>query len=269
LADDKYQTRRARTARFYHTQALHSESELTLSKSASHHLITVLRTRKDDVIQLFNGDGYNYRATVVDTGQRTQGKCALLQVHERSAVHNESALFITLVQALSRADKMDTTIRQAVELGVQHIQPVYSRHSAKPLDEKRARKKQEHWQSIVISACEQSGRAVLPTLAAPNTLQHWLESRQARNQTTLDYLLAPTASVSLLSHVSRHATANQAISLLIGPESGFDDDEISDAQQAGVEVVRFGPRILRTETAGPAAITLLQSSLGDLGQDKS
>jgi 16S rRNA (uracil1498-N3)-methyltransferase len=164
---------------------------------------------------------------------------------------------------------MDTTMRQAVELGVQHIQPVYSRHSAKPLDEKRARKRQEHWQSIVISACEQSGRAVLPTLAAPDTLNHWLESRHCCEQATLDYLLAPSAPVSLLSHVTRQATNNQEISLLIGPESGFDDNEIADAQHAGVHAVRFGPRILRTETAGPAAITLLQSSLGDLGQDKT
>jgi 16S rRNA (uracil1498-N3)-methyltransferase len=268
LADDKYQARRTRTARFYHADELHSESELTLSKSASHHLITVLRTRKNDILELFNGDGYNYRATVVDTGQRTPAKCALLQVHERCAVLNESPLSITLVQAISRADRMDITLRQAVELGVQHIQPVYSRHSAKPLDEKRAQKKQDHWQSIVISACEQCGRAVLPTLAPAVTLKHWLYSRQTDNEERTDYLLAPTATQSLLSHVSNRVLANTPVGLLIGPESGFDDDEIMDAQNAGTQAVRFGPRILRTETAGPAAITLLQSSLGDLGHDK-
>ena len=165
MADDKYKLRYARTARFYHAGELHSESELALSKSASHHLITVLRTRNNDVLELFNGDGYNYRATVVDTGQRTQGKCALLQLHERCAVLNESPLSITLVQAISRSDRMDITLRQAVELGVQHVQPVYSRHSVKPLDNKRTQKKLDHWRSIVVSACEQSGRAILPTLA--------------------------------------------------------------------------------------------------------
>ena len=261
--------RRARTARFYQADILNSESELILSKSASHHLVTVLRTRKNDVIELFNGDGYNYRATIIDTGQRAPGKCALLQVHERVGVLNESPLSITLVQAISRADRMDITLRQAVELGVQHIQPVYSRHSATPPDDKRAQKKQEHWQSIVISACEQSGRAVLPVLATPVALKQWLESRQADNDACTDYILAPTAPQSLLSHVSKNASVNTAISLLIGPESGFDEDEITEAQNAGVQAVRFGPRILRTETAGPAAITLLQTSLGDMGQDKT
>lgn len=267
MADDNYKVRRARIARFYQADTLHSESALTLSKTASHHLITVLRTRKNDVIQLFNGDGHNYRATVVDTGQRTPGKCALLQVHERSAVLTESPLSITLMQAISRADRMDTTLRQAVELGVFNIQPVYSHHSAKPLDEKRALKKQEHWQSIVISACEQSGRAVLPSLATPITLLQWIESRPANMDRHTDYILAPTAPQSLLSHVTQHASDNLSIGLLIGPESGFDESEIQATQAAGVHAVRFGPRILRTETAGPAAITLLQTSLGDLGQD--
>lgn len=269
MADDKYQPRRARTARFYQAENLHSKTELTLSKSASHHLITVLRTRKNDVIELFNGDGHNYRATVIETGQRAQGKCAQLQLHERIAVLNESPLSITLVQAISRADRMDVTLRQAVELGVHHIQPIYSHHSAKPLDDTRASKKQEHWQSIVISACEQSGRAVLPTLATPVTLSYWLDLRQANNTTKQDYILAPTAPQSLLSHISNTASISTPIGLLIGPESGFNEDEIINAQNAGVQAVRFGPRILRTETAGPAAITLLQTSLGDLGQDKT
>ena len=269
MADGNDRGRRARTARFYHGEQMHCNTELTLSKSASHHLITVLRTRKDDVIELFNGDGCNYRATVLDTGQRAKGKCALLQVHERQAVRNESPLSITLVQAISRGERMDITLRQAVELGVQHIQPIYSVHSVKPQDDKRTIKKQEHWQSIVVSACEQSGRAVLPTLSAPVSLKQWLDLHKNEDNPPAAYILAPTASRSLLSHVDCNASANTRVAILIGPESGFDEDEIIDAQRAGVQAARFGPRILRTETAGPAAITLLQTYLGDLGQQET
>ncbi|MFK7852464.1 MAG: 16S rRNA (uracil(1498)-N(3))-methyltransferase [Granulosicoccus sp.] len=269
MADDKHQTRRARTARFYHAGELNCQSELILSKSASHHLVTVLRKRKNDDIQLFNGDGFNYCATIIDTGQRAQGKCALLHMHDRHAVNTESAMPITLVQAISRNDRMDITLRQAVELGVQHIQPLYSRHSAKPLDDKRSLKKQEHWQSIVISACEQSGRAKLPSLAQPMGLNQWLDARCSSDQTRIDYVLTPHATQSLMDHVLHNHTSGAPAGLLIGPESGFDNDEVEDAQTQGVHAVRFGPRVLRTETAGPAAIAVLQSSLGDLGSNSS
>ena len=243
--------------------------ELILSKSASHHLITVLRARKNDVVELFNGDGNNYRATVLDTGQRTPGKCAVLHVFEKHAADNESPLNITLVQSISRADKMDSTVRQAVELGINAIQPIYSRHSAKALDGKRALKKQAHWRSIMISACEQCGRATVPILYSPVSLTRWLTAPRSRNEHGTHYLLAPSANQSLLNHVSNNNTTMTPITLLIGPESGFDEEEIEQSRQAGVKTVCFGPRILRTETAGPAAITLVQSVLGDLGFDNT
>lgn len=277
LVDAKHSRRNARVARFYHSGELRSECELTLAKSASHHLITVLRIRRNDVIQLFNGDGYNYRATVLDTGQRAKGKCAVLEVHERVAGMNESPLCVTLVQAISRSDRMEVSLRQSVELGVRRIQPVYSRHSVKSLDEKRTLKKKEHWQSIIVSACEQSGRSILPSLATPITLQDWLESRLQANggvnansgAQRIDYMLAPGAACSLSTHVSGLNFLPTAIGILIGPESGFDSDEIECAISSGVQAVSFGPRILRTETAGPAAITSLQTTFGDLGHNQS
>jgi 16S rRNA (uracil1498-N3)-methyltransferase len=273
--------RSARTARFHHVGELCTSSELTLSKNASHHLVTVLRMRQGDVIELFNGDGYNYQATLIDTGQRTPARCAVLQVHGSREALTESPVATTLVQAISRGDRMDTTIRQSVELGVACIQPVYTRHSARPLDEKRTLKKQEHWQSVVVSACEQSGRAILPALATPVTLEQWLiESPACALPHHTVCILSPVADQSLVSHLGRYLPRDSheslhdnslavgtgiRIALIIGAESGLDADETAMAISAGAHAVKVGPRILRTETAGPACIALVQATLGDLG----
>ena len=278
----KKSERTARVARFHHVGELRGNAELTLSKNASHHLVTVLRTRQGDVIELFNGNGFNYRANVLDTGQRTPGKCAQLHVQEATAALTESPVTITLIQAISRGDRMDTTLRQSVELGVNHVQPIHTRHSAKTLDEKRTAKKQEHWHSILVSASEQSGRALLPTLAPPVTLDQALEAlSENEHSAQLICVLDPTASQSLtaqlrtLSHSEPCQTGSDApdanrctasISLIIGPESGLDADEIALAVKFGAQSVTIGPRILRTETAGPACIALTQAILGDLGR---
>ena len=275
----KKQTRTARTARFHHQGELQANTQLTLSKAASHHLVTVLRTRQGDIIELFNGDGCNYRATVVDTGQRTPGKCAVLQLQDASPADSESPVRITLLQGISRGDRMDTSIRQSVELGVNHVQPLYTRHAAKALDEKRTAKKIEHWQAILVSACEQSGRAQLATLASPVTLEHWLKNLSAAEGDLLPeqtFVLDPTASESLVSYLQKTHKAAEAntedasagrapdIGLIIGPESGLDADEIQMAVDAGAIPVTIGPRILRTETAGPACMAIVQAVLGDL-----
>lgn len=271
--------RSARIARFHHEGELQGSSELILSKAASHHLVTVLRTRQGDVIELFNGDGCNYRATLVDTGQRAPGKCAVLQLQDAQTGIPESPVRITLLQAISRGDRMDTSIRQSVELGVAHVQPLYTRQAAKALDERRTAKKLEHWQAILVSACEQSGRARLATLAAPVALQQWLQdqtSESAYPRPEHTFVLDPTAAESLVSHLHKMTTDTPAvqpadnqqprhdIGLIIGPESGLDADEIQMAIDAGITAVTIGPRILRTETAGPACITMVQSVLGDL-----
>jgi 16S rRNA (uracil1498-N3)-methyltransferase len=169
---------------------------------------------------------------------------------------------------------MDTCLRQSVELGVTHIQPVYSRHSAKPFDEQRIEKKIAHWNNIIISACEQSGRATVPKLIAPTHLTRWLETAD-RERTEhnldlanrrIDYILSPYAVDTLAAHLSAQSQAPDSCALVIGPESGFDKDEVNSATQSGVESVQFGNRILRTETAGPACIAVMQSILGDLKQ---
>lgn len=252
----------ARTARFYHAGELLENQTLQLPKQASHHLVTVLRTRQNDTIELFNGDGYNYPATVTDTGQRTPGKQAQLQLHSRRPASADPELSLTLVQAVSRGDKMDTTLRQCVELGINHFQPLYSRQSAKALDDKRTSRKMEHWHNIMVSACEQSGRTRLPELAHPLSLSQWLDSQDSAPG--CHYILAPAASHSLTSHLMQQSPVPEQISLLIGPESGFDPEEIELATRCGMHAVRFGPRVLRTETAGAACVAAIQSLTGDL-----
>lgn len=264
--------RTARTPRFYHDGSIDAATELELSKKASHHLVTVVRTKKDERIELFNGDGNNYTAIVTDTGQRSPGKRARLEIIDCKKASTESPIYTTLAQAVSRGDRMDITIRQAVELGVNRIQPIYSRQSVKALDEKRTAKKMEHWQNIVISACEQSGRARVPTLEHPQPLATFLEQQSnsaATEEVTssegqISLILAPNAESSFSDLFGERSASIQHCSIMIGPESGFDEDEIQMARRAGVLSVNFGRRILRTETAGPATIAVVQSLLGDL-----
>ena len=266
-------TRTARTPRFYHDGAIEAATELELSKKASHHLITVVRTKKDERIELFNGDGNNYTAIVTDTGQRSPGKRARLQIIDCKDASTESPIATTLVQAVSRGDRMDITIRQAVELGVNRIQPIYSRQSVKALDEKRTAKKMEHWQNIIISACEQSGRARIPILEQPRSLATLLEQKNhspaaeavTSPESFISLILAPNAQSSFSELFSDRSATIQHCAVIIGPESGFDEDEIQMAMRTGVLAVNFGRRILRTETAGPATIAVVQSLLGDLG----
>lgn len=266
MADANKQTNRrtARVGRFYHDGAIQVESDLTLDKQASHHLTTVLRSKSGDDVVLFNGDGYDYPATLINAAERGSSKHVVLRVHKQQKGIPESPLEVTLVQCVSRPERMDISLRQAVELGVNCIQPVYSRHSLKPSDEKRALKKSMHWQSIVISACEQSGRAVVPTLKDSLSYLQWVQ--QSHDEHSIIFVLDPLAKQSL-TQAAREWNTNTGrskITLIIGPESGLDPQEINEAIQQGAKPVTLGPRILRTETAGPACIVLLQSFLGDL-----
>jgi len=248
--------RKARVVRCYTDQSLHANSEIELDKRSSHHLSTVLRARAGLQIQLFNGDGQNYTGEVINTGKRTI--VALATAVESNLA---SSLKLTLVQAIARGDKMDGIVRQATELGVNAIQPIYTQLSISTLDEKRAARKREHWQSITISACEQSGRAVLPEVQPIRTLSQYLRACQPVMSSEQRWILSPVAT-PVQSAVPSLTNAT----VMIGPESGFDTDEIVAAEAVGFTALQLGPRILRTETAGPAAIAVLQTRFGDFFQ---
>ena len=164
---------------------------------------------------------------------------------------------VTLVQALATSDKMDLIVQKAVELGVAAIVPISTSRATLKLDGERADKRVAHWQAIAEAACEQCGRNRVPGVQGLQTLDQWL----LKQPEGISVLLHPLAEKSLLASVD----ASTAIGVLIGPEGGFTEEEISRAQARGVLAVRFGPRVLRTETAGLAAIAALGAHFGDLG----
>jgi 16S rRNA (uracil1498-N3)-methyltransferase len=204
------------------------------------------------LVTLFNGDNQNYAAEIL----RISKDGVTVKVNGCQAVERESPLRVTLAQAISSGDRMDFTLQKAVELGVDGIQPLAAERSVVKLSGERAEKRREHWQNVVISACEQSGRAVVPPVLPPMPLLHWLGMPQ---DYTLKLMLSPLAAHTL--HDLPKPTGS--IALLIGCEGGFALPEFDSAQHAGYVPVRLGARVLRTETAALAAIAAMQTIWGD------
>ncbi len=241
-----------RQSRIYTPQPLLSPDDIELAGTTSHYLTRVLRLSAGDPVVLFNGDGRNYAGKIIDIRRQR----VFVRLVGSQTPGNESPLKITLVQAISRGERMDQSLQKATELGVFCIQPVMSRRVEVRLDEKRQVKRLAHWQAVVISACEQCGRAVLPTVRSPLPLHEWMATAAESQRLVLD----PTTGIKL----SSISIAADTVSILVGPEGGFSGEELEEMQVRGVMAVSLGPRVLRTETAGPAAIALLQAIAGDL-----
>ena len=200
---------------------------------------------------LFDGRGGEYLAHI----QRIERERVVAELASWQDVERESPLAVTLVQALQAGEKMDFTIQKAVELGVRDIVPVESRRSVLRLSGDRAAKRVAHWQGVAASACEQCGRNQVPLVAPLEKLENWL-ARPA--DASLRLVLAPDAEEALVD-----LPPASAVQLLIGAEGGLDPQEVLAAKQAGFRPVRMGPRVLRTETAGLAALAILQALWGD------
>jgi 16S rRNA (uracil1498-N3)-methyltransferase len=228
-------------------------AKVTLGDEAYHHLIVVLRRIRGDAIVLFNGRGGEHPATIEKVGKRELD----VRIGPRRNVERESPLPITLVQAVSKGERMDYTIQKAVELGVTAIQPVITDRVVVRLDAERWARKQEHWQGIVVAACEQSGRTRIPRVAPVRDLNDWMPTCPPDAfRLILSLTVTPT--------VVRRAPG-QPIVLLVGPEGGWSEIERKLADLAGFAGLALGPRVLRTETAGVAALAVLQSQWGDMG----
>ncbi len=241
-----------RITRLYHPTKLHCGETTQLDSNASSHLIKVLRTKQDSPIILFNGDGFDYQCRTLDSN----AKKTLVAVEEKTKVGNESNLSITLIQGLSRQDRMEATIQKSVELGVNKIIPVICQRSNSRLTNDKKIKKHQHWKKVAISACEQSGRSIIPEVTEITTLADILPLLNSQAQ---KFTLNPEAKISL-----KEVKYNQQIiELLIGPEGGLNDDETRFLADNRFTDIHFGPRILRTETAGPAVISALQILWGD------
>ena len=227
-------------------------SSFDIGEAISRHL-QVLRVAVGDEITLFDGAGGEFSATVSAIGKRD----ATVALNAFHLIEREAPIRVTLVQALATSDKMDLIVQKAVELGVTMIAPISTSRATLKLDGERADKRVAHWQAIAVAACEQCGRNRVPVVHGLQSLDQWL----TKPSEGIRVLLNPLAEKSLLST----ADASAAIAVLIGPEGGFSDEEISRALGRGVLAARFGPRVLRTETAGLAAIAALGARFGDLG----
>ena len=228
--------------------------ELLLEGDRARYLGRVLRLAVGDEILIFNGNGGEWSATIRAMTKST----ATLQVGASHEVGSESPLKIHLVQGISRGERMDFVVQKATELGVKRITPVLTEYGVVKLDAARAEKRRDHWQSVAASACEQSGRTRLPLIDAPMALNDWFGNKPTKVDAEL--ILAPAAPISL-ANISVPETK---VCVLIGPEGGFSEAEYEDAAVAGFTSVSLGPRVLRTETAAVAALSVMQSLWGDL-----
>jgi 16S rRNA (uracil1498-N3)-methyltransferase len=243
-----------RLTRLHVDRAMAINDRIALPESAVGHLVRVLRAGIGAGCVLFNGDGHDYDARITAIGKRG----VEVEILAARAIDNESPLRITLLQALARGEKMDWILQKATELGVVGVIPVESERSEVKLDGERVGKRVAHWQSIVVAACEQSGRAIVPPVSPPRPLAHALHALPPPG---LRLLLDPQAGHAL-DAIDRQPS--RELVLAIGPEGGWSPRDRESLRAAGFEGMRLGPRILRTETAGLAAIAVLQSRLGDI-----
>lgn len=235
--------------RVHLTLPLAAGTLITLDEAASRHLVQVLRMAAGDAFIAFNGEGGEYAATLESVSKRG----ATARIDALNSVNRESPLHVTLAQCVSKGDRMDYTLQKAVELGVSEVVPLISDYAVVKLDGERWEKKLDHWRGVMTSACEQTGRTRVPVLHPVSKLHDWLPRAAG-----LRLILEPGASQTL-----KTLKPAEAVSLLVGAEGGLSEPEVQAALKLGFTGIRIGPRILRTETAGPATLAALQALWGD------
>ncbi|HEY8586568.1 MAG TPA: 16S rRNA (uracil(1498)-N(3))-methyltransferase [Rhodanobacter sp.] len=243
-----------RTIRIYVDLPLAVADEVSLPVPAADHVLRVLRMNPGDPVTLFNGDGHDYPAVIVAAGKRT----VTARIDASHPLASESPLRLTLAQGVARGEKMDLIVQKATELGVARIVPLLTERSEVKLDAARAEKRLAHWRAVVASACEQSGRARLPQIAPMLPLAAWLSELGDHDGQRLALLPEAGRSTRDLQFA-----ADGGI-LVVGPEGGLGERDVAALTAAGFAGLRLGPRILRTETAGLAALAALQALHGDL-----
>ncbi|MBV2234807.1 MAG: 16S rRNA (uracil(1498)-N(3))-methyltransferase [Sterolibacterium sp.] len=241
---------------------------VSLPDDVARHALKALRLREGDALILFDGSGGEYMAVIVEAARHLR-----VRLEDWRAVECESPLPVSLIQALPSGDKMDLVIQKAVELGVAAVQPVQTRRSVMRLTGERAVKRLAHWRQVAVAACEQSGRNRIPVVHELLDLPAYLASQAAQQAASGSHQAAPLRLLltphqgqrlsALLSALPGAPEKPSAVHLLIGPEGGFETAEESLAQAAGFLAVRLGPRTLRTETAGLAALAAVMTLWGD------
>jgi 16S rRNA (uracil1498-N3)-methyltransferase len=240
-----------RSSRIFLNDSLAKGQMVELDKPQTHYLTSVLRLKSGDPLTLFNGKGGEYSATIKTLDKRH----AIVELLEFSDINVESPVSIALGQGVARGERMDWILQKSVELGVGHITPLFTQRTNVKIPADRRASRLKHWQGVITSACEQSGRNSVPTIAAPKSILDWLQTVDAE----LKLVLHHRASISL----SNLSGKPKSIALFVGPEGGLTEEEIAMAEQCGFQSVKLGPRVLRTETASLTAIAALQMVFGD------
>ena len=241
-----------RIPRIYLPSQLILGQSIELTDHAFQHAIKVLRLKQNAKLILFNGEGVEVSAAVETINKKNASVIITEELHSTP----ESNLYIHLALGISKGERMDFAIQKAVELGVTEITPLFTEHCVVNLDEKRTQKRLQHWHGIIVSACEQSGRNVLPILNTTNTLMKWADST---NDLSLVFDPLSTSTLKIIT------PEESKINIVIGPEGGLSSQEISELdKRSNFQSVKFGPRVLRTETAAVSAITAAQLLWGDL-----
>lgn len=245
-----------RVTRIYQNNEINVEDIFQLDSRGHKHIFTVLRSKPGDRVILFNGSGYEFTGIVESINK----KYTMIRITDSFPKHSESPLKIHLAQAISKSDSMDFAIQKSTELGVSDITPIQTDFCGFKLSAERLGKKFQHWQQVAISACEQCQRSTIPKVHQPTHFNDWLKNTNADLKLVFDThgdyhkSLQPSASAKPLS-----------IALIIGPEGGFSEKELKAAKEYAYQETSLGPRILRTETAPIAAISILQFLWGDMG----
>lgn len=238
--------------RFHCPLPLAPHTRIALPEALAHHAVRVLRLRHGAPIILFNGEGGQYTAEL-----EVQGREAWARLGEHSDTERELPVRTILVQGIAAADKMDWITEKAVEMGVTQLVPIAARRSVVQLAGERREKRLQHWRRIAIAASEQCGRNRIMGVAPPQTLEQWLA--QPAREGLLRLTCDPDAQAGLGETVARHSGP---LALLVGPEGGWSDDELALMREHGLTAVRFGRRVLRTETAGIALMAALAALRG-------
>lgn len=245
-----------------HTQQLTSHQDILIEGKQAHYVLTVLRRKIGDNLFLFDGKNEEYQTVI----KKIEKKSLWLSLIDKQTINRESPLNIHLIQGISKGERMDWVVQKATELGVSRITPVYTQHGAVSLNAERMLKKQEHWENIIISACEQCGRNVIPVCDSIQSFSEALNLPSVKN--CMRWILHPNETIKQnVLNMKEKAITN--IQLLIGPEGGFSESEIIQAQASGCVTMQLGPRVLRTETAAIAAIAALQAIWGDGFNDRT
>ena len=242
--------------RFYHSKPIKINEIIVMDDFAAHHALKVMRLKITDQLILFNGDGSDFTGQVIRISKRR----VEVSIKSKKTVKNESNLKVILLQALTSSDKMDLIIQKTTELGISEIQPIICERSIVKIKNEKIEKKLLHWRQVAIAACEQCGRAKIPTIHKPENIIKYLE-KIAESNKDIKIILSPEVTKSLNNFIPNK---KQCIKVLIGPEGDFTKKELDFSIQKGFSPIKIGPRILRTETAPLCILSILQYKCGDI-----